>query len=273
MKSKSLLCRALALALSMAISFCLFQCAFAAEISAEDSSLDGVSSVEEVQTEPETDFIVEEPAETIESAEQKHLKPAQFRTEAKIMLKAQDESQTKEEQENPDVTAESAVLADSVNPILTLVKEQAVNDGERTAETVKAHPGDVVTLFLTVTNTEKADSPAKSVTISDTIPAGMVYIENSATAGAEVDGNIIRWGITDLEAGESIQLSYQVQIPEDARASTYSGTANASCYIESMEDSPKTADENRPALWLTIAGASAVLLLAGGAELICLRHE
>ena len=66
-------------------------------------------------------------------------------------------------------------------------------------------------------------------------------------------------------------MSYQASIPEDAEAATYSGTANASCSIESEEASPKTADENRPGLWL--GGALASLSAATGAALSLLRRR
>ena len=159
-----------------------------------------------------------------------------------------------------DITSHS-VSTTSAKPKLTLTKQQAVNGGEKTSESVKAKPGDTITYYLTLTNDESAEATAKDVTIADDIPEGMVYVEGSATGDATVSSGTVRWTIGSLNAGQSVLVSYKASIPEDAEAATYSGTANASCYIESSEASPKTADENRPGLWLGGAMTSLVTVL------------
>ena len=155
----------------------------------------------------------------------------------------------------------------SAKPKLTLVKQQAVNGGEKTSESVKARPGDTITYYLTLTNDESSESAAKDVDIVDDIPKGMKYVEGSAVGDATVSNGSVRWTIGSLKAGQSVLVSYQASIPEDAEAATYSGTANASCYIESSEDSPKTADENQPGLWLASTTASIGTALGGAAAI------
>ena len=159
----------------------------------------------------------------------------------------------------------------SAKPKLTLVKQQAVNGGEKTSESVKARPGDTITYYLTLTNDESSESAAKDVDIVDDIPQGMKYVEGSAVGDATVSNGSVRWTIGSLKAGQSVLVSYQASIPEDAEAATYSGTANASCYIESSEDSPKTADENQPGLWL--GGAVTSLVTVVGSVLKLLRKR
>jgi uncharacterized repeat protein (TIGR01451 family) len=155
----------------------------------------------------------------------------------------------------------------SAKPKLTLVKQQAVNGGEKASESVKARPGDTITYYLTLTNDESSESAAKDVDIVDDIPQGMKYVEGSAVGDATVSNGSVRWTIGSLKAGQSVLVSYQASIPEDAEAATYSGTANASCYIESSEDSPKTADENQPGLWLASTTASIGTALGGAASI------
>jgi hypothetical protein len=115
------------------------------------------------------------------------------------------------------------------------------------------------------------DAGACAINLPDTVgvivPQGMKYVEGSAVGDATVSNGSVRWTIGSLKAGQSVLVSYQASIPEDAEAATYSGTANASCYIESSEDSPKTADENQPGLWLASTTASIGTALGGAASI------
>jgi uncharacterized repeat protein (TIGR01451 family) len=179
---------------------------------------------------------------------------------------AKSTSKTTEDSEIGTITSHSYSTT-SAKPKLTLVKQQAVNGGEKTSESVKARPGDTITYYLTLTNDESSESAAKDVDIVDDIPKGMKYVEGSAVGDATVSNGSVRWTIGSLKAGQSVLVSYQASIPEDAEAATYSGTANASCYIESSEDSPKTADENQPGLWLASTTASIGTALGGAAAI------
>lgn len=179
-------------------------------------------------------------------------------------------SKTEDGDKAGSITSHS-VSTTSAKPKLTLTKQQAVNGGEKTSESVKARPGDTITYYLTLSNDESAQAAAQDVAIADDIPEGMVYVEGSATGDATVSNGTVRWSIGKVNAGQSVLVSYKASIPEDAEAATYSGTANASCYIESEEDSPKTADENRPGLWL--GGAVTSLVTVVGSVLKLLRKR
>lgn len=179
-------------------------------------------------------------------------------------------SKTEDGDKAGSITSHS-VSTTSAKPKLTLTKQQAVNGGEKTSESVKAKPGDTITYYLTLSNDESAQAAAQDVAIADDIPEGMVYVEGSATGDATVSNGTVRWSIGKVNAGQSVLVSYKASIPEDAEAATYSGTANASCYIENEEDSPKTADENRPGLWL--GGAVTSLVTVVGSVLKLLRKR
>jgi uncharacterized repeat protein (TIGR01451 family) len=286
-KTKSLLSVTLAAGMTLVFSFCTLPPAFAAESSIPDSSMAEVEEdtpVEETVTEkkiPEEsveEAVKEEPKETAESDSGKtNLKPAAFATEstvtAAVLEEPDDSEETNEELSKARTTTSSEVSAASTSPVLSLKKEQAVNDGERTSETVSAKLGDTITYYLTVTNSEESASAAKSISIVDNIPEGMTYVEGSASGEAAVSNGIIRWTVENLAAGQSVLVSYQAKIPEDASAASYSGTANASCYVESLEDSPKTGDENHSGRWYSVAGVSAAAMLTGACQMIYIKRH
>lgn len=248
--------------MALTLSFCAVQPAFAEEV-VPDSSAEMVEVVEEEPAEVIVEVDPVKPVEEPPKPVKKKLKTATFTTEAIVEVEPEHEKKQKQKHEQKPVESQSEVSAASTNPVLTMQKEQSVNGGEKTSGSVKAKPGDIITYYLTVTNTEKSNSTAQTVTIVDHIPNGMVMVEGSATSGAILSDDAIRWDIETLEVGASVEVSYQAQIPKDAKAATYTSTANASCYIESTVPSPKTGDENHPAVWLTVGGVSIVMMLAG----------
>lgn len=252
--------------MALTLSFCAVQPAFAEEV-VPDSSAEVVEVVEEepmeIVVEVESAEEAEKPVVLPPKPVKKKLKTATFTTEAIVEVEPEQKQETEKKEKPKPVESHSEVSAASTNPVLTMKKEQAVNGGEKTSGSVKAKPGDIITYYLTVTNTERSNSTAQTVTILDHIPNGMILVEGSATSGAVLSDDAIRWDIATLEVGESVEVSYQAQIPKDAKAATYTSTANASCYIESTTPSPKTGDENHPAVWLTVSGVSIVMMAAG----------
>lgn|GEM_PF-2886165 len=257
------------------------------EDSSAETSVEAPEAVLEIEPEPtptpataktvQQEKQPESKAKVSENPPRTDLKPYTIKTEIVVEKEAKktkkkgkpsakSTSKTTEDSEIGSITSHSYSTT-SAKPKLTLVKQQAVNGGEKTSESVKARPGDTITYYLTLTNDEGSESAAKDVDIVDDIPQGMKYVEGSAVGDATVSNGSVRWTIGSLKAGQSVLVSYQASIPEDAEAATYSGTANASCYIESSEDSPKTADENQPGLWLASTTASIGTALGGAAAI------
>jgi len=75
--------------------------------------------------------------------------------------------------------------------------------------------GDVLTYTIKVINGE---STAADAAVTDTIPTGTVYVENSATEGGTYDAvnKVINWNIEDIPAGQYVEVSFQVKVTEAA---------------------------------------------------------
>lgn len=67
------------------------------------------------------------------------------------------------------------------------------------------------TLTYTISATNHEENPAKIV-ITDAIPAGTVYVENSADNGAVSENGQLTWTFPNVAVGESVQASYQVKV-------------------------------------------------------------
>ncbi len=122
------------------------------------------------------------------------------------------------------------------NPVagITVEKAQSLNGGEKTDSLVEARRGDVITYYLTVTaNSEDPSAVEKNVTVKDIIPEGLSVVAGSVSDGGEIDENgLMSWNLGELAAGESVTVSYSVEIPQVSKDSTWSGKG----YVYAGED-------------------------------------
>ncbi len=94
----------------------------------------------------------------------------------------------------------------------------------KSASVSEAEVGDTLTYEITVENGDKATAPWKNVTAYDTLPAGVklignVYINNKV-ALYKLSGNALSVLIGDLAAGESVTVSFDVQVLDAAAGTT-----------------------------------------------------
>lgn len=94
----------------------------------------------------------------------------------------------------------------------------------KSANVSEAEVGDTFTYEITVKNGDKATAPWKNVTAYDTLPAGVklignVYINNEV-ALYKLSGNALSVLIGDLAAGESVTVSFDVQVTDSAAGTT-----------------------------------------------------
>lgn len=98
------------------------------------------------------------------------------------------------------------------DPMLEIVKEQKIGDGEFTREKLQVETGTLVTYRLAVTNT--GGSTAHEVQVEDLLEEGLIYVEGSASDGGSYDGAKVSWNLGDLEANEAKSVTFQVKVPQ-----------------------------------------------------------
>ena len=139
-----------------------------------------------------------------------------------------------------DVTVDEGIQGEFIvnTGILTDGDEQTplpdagveIDEGEadpivsKSANVSEAEVGDTFTYEITVKNGDKATAPWKNVTAYDTLPAGVklignVYIDNEV-ALYKLSGNALSVLIGDLAAGESVTVSFDVQVLDAAAGTT-----------------------------------------------------
>ena len=153
--------------------------------------------------------------------------------------------------ENDVRVSSSTTETEMKYPEVEAQKTQKVN-GNATTGALKVQAGDVITYQFTITN--KGEVTAYNVTLTDKIPAGLKFVEGSAT-GAVLNGDTLTWNLGDLEAGKSVTVSFKVIVPETevATAWTNIGTVDFDNNPEEPVKSndvtagtdtlPKTSDE------------------------------
>ncbi len=115
---------------------------------------------------------------------------------------------------------EVLVLGEEGAPMLTIIKEINVE---------QANPGDTLNYSILLTNNGNLD--AFNVNLTDTLPEGLVFVEDESM--------IYSWSLGDIPAGESRDANYKVKVLDDTEAGTYINTAVASA--DNNEDVSATA--------------------------------
>ena len=111
---------------------------------------------------------------------------------------------------------------DAPEPIVTLVKKQALNAGDATTDPLKANAGDEITYYLQVSNADGAGT-ATSVTVTDKVPEGLEVLVISGN-GVNTDG-VITWNFSSLAAGESKTVYFIAKVPTVAEDTVYENAA------------------------------------------------
>lgn len=126
-----------------------------------------------------------------------------------------------------EVIANQTYSNSSKGPNLTIQKKQSVkrnnpdnysepNDGQITTDYIEVRENDIVTYYIYVTNT--GNEAAYNIVITDPVPDGLIFVQNSATQSNIMtqNGNILTWNISSLQPGESsqVQVQFKVVVPE-----------------------------------------------------------
>lgn len=101
---------------------------------------------------------------------------------------------------------------------------------KKSASVTTANVGDTFTYTITAKNGNKATAAWKNVVMTDTLPTGVklvggVYINNEF-ALYHLSGNALSVLVGDLEPGESAEITFDVQVLENAAGTTITNTAS-----------------------------------------------
>ena len=102
----------------------------------------------------------------------------------------------------------------------------------KSASVTEADVGDTFTYEITVKNGDKATAPWRNVVAYDTLPAGVQLIGNVYLDGKvalhKLSGNALSVLVGDLGAGESVTVSFDVQVLDTAAGTTLQNSVDVS---------------------------------------------
>lgn len=127
-----------------------------------------------------------------------------------------------------DVTVEGAPEVAFNNhfdpPQLSIHKDQMLTGGEFTDQELTADGEDVVTYRLSITNA--GTTPAHDVVVTDAIPAGLTYVDGSASDGGTMEDGMLRWELGTVAGGETRQVTFQCTVPAVTEETTWTNVAS-----------------------------------------------
>ena len=102
----------------------------------------------------------------------------------------------------------------------------------KSANVSEAKVGDTISYKITVKNGEHATAPWKNIVAYDTLPAGVklvgnVYLDDKV-ALHKLSGNALSVLVGDLAAGESMTVTFDVQVLDTAAGTTLQNSVNVS---------------------------------------------
>ena len=96
-------------------------------------------------------------------------------------------------------------------PVPRIDKDQKINNGVRTKETLRGNPGDRLTYYITVTN--GSDTAIYDVNVTDGIPDGLLLAVDSISDNGGEENGIITWNIGDISPASSKTVYFSAVVP------------------------------------------------------------
>ena len=156
-----------------------------------------------------------------------------------------EEEKEEEEEEEEEETVEVGI-----------VKDQSVNDGDRTTDRLIVTENDIVTYYLTVTVSGTEGAELKGIIVQDMVPEGLELIEGSIAstksgtvinvANKDNRTQIIEWVLGTGTAEEVYTLSYSVKVPHVDKNTTWVNTAYITSGFEDNEHPTYPDDPDDP---------------------------
>lgn len=110
---------------------------------------------------------------------------------------------------NTATITHTSLKQDVVVDAVAYITNKPVLSISKTATPDMAYVGDPLLYQIQVTN---LGQQATLLVVTDTLPANTSYILGSASSGGQLVGDIVQWLIPVLNPGESIKLSFQVNV-------------------------------------------------------------
>jgi uncharacterized repeat protein (TIGR01451 family) len=106
----------------------------------------------------------------------------------------------------------------SASGVVTVSSEVDLSDSGKTASLLEPVPGDTVVYTITVTNDGNMD--AEGITVTDTVPANMTYVEGSASGSGSPSGTTLTWSDLSVDAHDSMDLTFEAMVDDGVLAGT-----------------------------------------------------
>jgi uncharacterized repeat protein (TIGR01451 family) len=112
---------------------------------------------------------------------------------------------------NTATITHSSLNGDVVRYAVTYVTNDPVLRISKTATPSPVRLGNELEYMIHVAN---LGQQATQLVVTDTVPANTAYVEGSASAGGQLVGNQVTWGVMVLQPGERVTLSFRVTVLE-----------------------------------------------------------
>lgn len=146
---------------------------------------------------------------------------------------------------------------------ISIEKDQSLNGAERTKDELKVLPNDVITYYVTVTCDADNKRPATDMTISDTIPEGLILVDNTISGNGILDDDTITWTVDKLEVGESATVSFACEVPVVEGETHYHNAATCLYKLEEIPTNEVHAVERLGSISITKYKGEGSAKLAG----------
>lgn len=115
------------------------------------------------------------------------------------------------------------------------------NNNVFSSEDTYVNKGETITNMIKVTN--DVDIEAKNITIIETLPNNVTIDDASITNGGVHSGNKITWNIPSLLASDSLELTYNITIPNNPANNTYFNTSTKVEMLNPYDNTKKIVDK------------------------------
>jgi uncharacterized repeat protein (TIGR01451 family) len=126
--------------------------------------------------------------------------------------------------ENGTPITNEARIDDSVGNILTatgsVTVSSAVDLSTSSKDASEDEPLPEETVVYTITLTNDGNMDAAGITVTDTVPANMTYVPDSASDGGSWDGTTLTWSGLAVVAGDSMDITFEAMVDDGVAAGT-----------------------------------------------------